>query len=83
MVGKRSWEKAHSPYWSMHVEAWRQSGLSRAEYCRCHALSKRTFDKWMKHLSSEEDARRQPVRRFFSDAERPRLQAWFTTARSC
>ncbi|MFE3837858.1 IS66-like element accessory protein TnpA [Pseudogemmobacter sonorensis] len=58
MVGKRSWEKAHSPYWSMHVEAWRQSGLSRAEYCRHHGLSKRTFDKWMKHLISEEDARK-------------------------
>lgn len=58
MVGKRSWAKAHSPYWSMHVEAWRQSGLSRTEYCRHHALSKNTFDKWMKHLISEDDARK-------------------------
>ena len=58
MVGKRSWAQAHSPYWSMHVEAWRQSGLSRTEYCRQHGLSKKTFDKWMKHLISAEDARK-------------------------
>lgn len=58
MVGKRSWAQAHSPYWSMHVEAWRQSGLSRAEYCRCHGLARRTFDKWHKHLVSAEDARK-------------------------
>lgn len=56
MVGKRSWAKAYSPYWSMHVEAWRQSGLNRTEYCRQHGLSKNTFDKWMKHLISAEDA---------------------------
>ncbi len=58
MAGKRSWAQAHSPYWSMHVEAWRQSGLNRTEYCRHHGLSKTTFDKWMKHLVSEEDARK-------------------------
>lgn len=58
MVGKRSWANAHSPYWSMHVEAWRQSGLSRAEYCRCHGLSRRTFDTWHKHLVSADDARK-------------------------
>ncbi|MFG1228617.1 IS66-like element accessory protein TnpA [Xanthobacter wiegelii] len=58
MVGKRSWAKAHSRYWSMHVEAWRQSRLSRAEYCRHHGLSKNTFGKWMKHLISEADARK-------------------------
>ncbi|RWI72246.1 MAG: IS66 family insertion sequence hypothetical protein [Mesorhizobium sp.] len=42
----------------MHVEAWRQSGLNRTEYCRQHGLSKTTFDKWMKHLISKEDARK-------------------------
>jgi len=33
MGNRRSWGNAHSPYWSLHVEAWRRSGLSRAEYC--------------------------------------------------
>jgi hypothetical protein len=34
LVASRSWVKAHSPYWSLHVEAWRQSGMARADYCR-------------------------------------------------
>jgi transposase-like protein len=55
---RRSWEKAHSPYWSLHVEAWRRSELSRSEYCRRHGLSKNTFDRWMKHLISKDDARK-------------------------
>lgn len=58
MGARRSWDKAYSPYWSLHVEAWRQSGLSRAEYCRRHALSKNVFDRWMKHLISKDDARK-------------------------
>lgn len=58
MASRRSWEKARSPYWSMHVEAWRQSELNRTEYCRRHGLTKSTFDKWMKHLISKDDARK-------------------------
>lgn len=58
MTGKRSWEKANSPYWSMHIEAWRQSGLSQAAYCGEHGLSKHTFRKWLKHLISKEDMRK-------------------------
>jgi transposase-like protein len=55
---RRSWEKAHSPYWSLHVEAWRRSGLSRSEYCSGHGLKKKTFDRWMKHLIGVEEARK-------------------------
>ena len=57
MGHRRSWEQAHSPYWSLHVEAWRRSGLNRSEYCRRHGLSKNTFDRWLKHLISKEEAR--------------------------
>lgn len=58
MGHRRSWEKAHSPYWSLHVEAWCRSALNRSEYCRRHGLSKNTFDRWMKHLISKEEARK-------------------------
>lgn len=58
MGARRSWEKAHSPYWSLHVEAWRRSELNRTEYCRRHGLSKNTFDRWMKHLVGKDDARK-------------------------
>lgn len=57
-MASRSWEKAHSPYWSLHVEAWRQSGMDRAIYCRQHGLSTKMFGRWMKHLISKEDARK-------------------------
>ena len=56
-MASRSWVKAHSPYWSLHVEAWRQSGMARADYCRQHGLSTKTFERWMKHLISKEEAR--------------------------
>lgn len=57
-MASRSWEKAHSPYWSLHVEAWRQSGMDRAIYCRQHGLSIKTFGRWMNHLISREEARK-------------------------
>ena len=58
MGNRRSWANAHSPYWSLHVEAWRRSGLSRAEYCAQHGLKTKTFARWMKHLVGVEEARR-------------------------
>jgi hypothetical protein len=30
-----------------HVDAWRQSGLSRSAYCRLHGLNKTTFARWV------------------------------------
>lgn len=57
-MASRSWEKAHSPYWSLHVEAWHQSGMDRTVYCRQHGLSIKTFGRWMKHLISKEEARK-------------------------
>ncbi|WP_420836276.1 IS66 family insertion sequence element accessory protein TnpA [Bradyrhizobium valentinum] len=42
-VASRCWAKAHSPYWSLHVEAWRQSGMARADYCRQHGVSIRSW----------------------------------------
>ena len=58
MGNRRSWANAHSPYWSLHVEAWRRSGLSRAEYCARHGLKTKTFARWMKHLIGVEEARK-------------------------
>jgi transposase-like protein len=57
-MASRSWEKAHSPYWSLHVEAWRQSRMDRVIYCRQHGLSVKTFGRWMNHLISKEEARK-------------------------
>lgn len=32
--------------WQQHVEAWRESGLSQADYCHQHGLNRKTFSLW-------------------------------------
>jgi hypothetical protein len=38
--GRREW-------WSIHIEAWQRSGLSRERYCRSHRLDVGTFARWL------------------------------------
>jgi hypothetical protein len=45
-------------YWVEHIEAWRASGVSRAEYCQTHELSRKTFGWWIWRLDQE---RREPL----------------------
>lgn len=33
-------------HWQQHVEAWRASGLSQADYCHQHGLNRKTFSLW-------------------------------------
>jgi hypothetical protein len=33
-------------HWQSHVEAWRESGLSQADYCRQQGLNRKTFSAW-------------------------------------
>lgn len=45
-------EESNAPrYWKVHVETLKQSGQSRAEYCRQHKLSYHTFTYWQRKLS--------------------------------
>lgn len=50
--------KARQSWWLVHIEAWRQSGLDRTNYCRQHRLTKSTFDRWLKYLAGKEAARK-------------------------
>lgn len=50
--------KARQTYWSVHVEAWYRSGLSRTRYCRDHGLNRRTFSNWMIYLMGRDEARK-------------------------
>jgi hypothetical protein len=43
-------------YWVDHIEAWRASGMSRAEYCQIHGLSRKTFGWWTWRLDQERRA---------------------------
>ena len=38
-------------YWQAHITAQKQSGLSRAEYCRQHQLSYHAATYWTRRLS--------------------------------
>jgi len=33
-------------HWQRHVEAWRKSGLSQADYCRQQGFNPKTFSAW-------------------------------------
>ena len=50
--------KAHRTFWSVHVEAWRRSGLSQRAYCDEHGLSRRRFSRWLKLFMDAEDVRK-------------------------
>jgi acetyl-CoA acetyltransferase len=43
-------------YWRVHVEAWRASGRSRADYCTAHGLSRKTFGWWAWRLDRQATA---------------------------
>jgi len=38
--------------WHRHVDAWRKSELSQAEYCRIHGLNPKTFSTWTRRKLS-------------------------------
>jgi len=42
--------------WQAHVQAFRRSGLSRAEYCRQHNLSYHALTYWQRKLFTSEPA---------------------------
>jgi transposase-like protein len=44
--------KTHTQ-WQQHVEAWRESGLSQADYCRQHGLNHKTFSVWTRRVQHD------------------------------
>lgn len=51
MGPKRFENKARREWWSIHVEAWRRSGLGIRKYCRQHRLGENTFRRWLNVLA--------------------------------
>jgi len=45
---------AKEKFWRTHLAAQKNSGLSRAEYCRRTNLSPSTFDWWKRELRAEQ-----------------------------
>jgi transposase-like protein len=57
-VGRKQYEnRARRTWWSVHIEAWRKSGLSRRSYCRQHRLDQGTFARWLNALVDVEALR--------------------------
>jgi hypothetical protein len=40
-------------HWQRHVEAWRKSGLSQADYCRQQGLNPKTFSLWTRRVQGD------------------------------
>jgi hypothetical protein len=55
--------KAHRAFWSVHIEAWRQSGVSQRAYCSQHRLSSETFRRWRKAFDEADLVRAERVQK--------------------
>ncbi|MDB5688026.1 MAG: hypothetical protein JWR77_2615 [Rhizorhabdus sp.] len=56
-MGPKHFEnRARREWWSLHVEAWRRSGLGIRNYCREQRLTENTFRRWLKRLVGDETA---------------------------
>jgi transposase-like protein len=53
VASKHFQNPARREWWRVHVEAWRNSGLSQRLYCRQHRLTETTFSRWLKVLDGE------------------------------
>ncbi|UFX47542.1 transposase [Bradyrhizobium sp. 41S5] len=89
LVGRKQYEnRARRTWWSVHIEAWRKSGLSRRSYCRQHRLDQGSFARWLSvlvdvealkvqaELKREERCLRRPLK-LSSDARSRAVQAFW------
>lgn len=53
MRRKKSIDPAKRAWWSVHVEAWLASRLSRRDYCKAHSLNRGTMGVWVKRLAPQ------------------------------
>lgn len=56
--------KAKRAWWSVHIEAWRQSGLAASAYCRLHDLPRHMFKVWQTELAEWEAQKAEERRRW-------------------
>ena len=47
--------------WIAHVESWRDSSLTQAEYCRRHSLNTKTFAAWIKRCNTQSISENLPL----------------------
>ncbi len=42
-------------FWQPHINAWKQSGISQADFCRQHGLNIKIFGYWKRKLCSRSE----------------------------
>jgi hypothetical protein len=54
MAVKQPWKSltVRGRFWARHLQRWKQSGLSQAQYCRQQQLSTPAFGWWKRHLTA-------------------------------
>lgn len=58
MAGRSHFDNpARRKWWSVHVEAWQRSSLSRKKYCRVNKLTDKTFARWIDVLTDAKMAK--------------------------
>ena len=56
-MGSKHFEnRARREWWSLHIEAWRRSGLGIRKYCQQQRLTENTLRRWPKRLAGNETA---------------------------
>ena len=45
--------EAKQIFWQQHIENWKSSGLSQANYCQKHQINLHTFTSWRSKLKKE------------------------------
>lgn len=61
MATKRS--AAKLSWWSLHVTAWRASGVAETRYCLDHGLRRKSFMRWLKVLNDLESGKARRLQR--------------------
>jgi transposase-like protein len=87
VASRQTKNRARREWWSVHIEAWQRSGLSRKIYCRQHRLTEKTFGRWLRAIEGVEalrakaelarEARRNKAPRWSSDARSRAVQAFW------
>lgn len=73
MASKHFQNPARRAWWSVHLQAWRQSGLPLKTYCRRKRLHRHTFTRWIAALEGAHvPGAEQEKRRELAEAKRRR-----------
>lgn len=54
-------QKQKRKYWKRHIEGWRRTGSSQAEYCRVQKLSAKSFTYWKSRFRQKSAVSFMPV----------------------